>query len=589
MQRRTFAAIAVGVGLLVGLLANLFFYNKQFGLSVPLFVGVVSASILMLSLPARRYINRRNLWPLIPMLFFAAMTAIRDDWMILWLNLGAITALGALLLHYMSLPRPLDEESFAAQTGGVLQTGFLVLPYAVGETSEAWAWLRDARQERGRQFASVLRGSAFAAPVVLVFAVLLGSADAVFADYVGQAWNGLSALLGIGQMGETIARLGVTLIFGTLMTGAVGYSLMRRLNPPAEVTDDYVFDSSTVHGEGQEVSDDSPSLRSGEGVGGRGFAEVEKRKPAFKLSMIESGIVLGSVALLFAAFVVIQFAYFFGGESNINAAGLTYAQYARRGFFELVAVSTMTLGMALFLDRVTLRQEGSENKVFRVLSVILVALTTVMLTSAAQRMWLYEEAYGFTQLRVYTHVAIAWLGVMFGIFLLALFRIRKNVFSLGTLLVLIGYLGTLNLMNVDHYIAERNVARYHDGQELDIAFLNILSADAVPVIVPLYKQSEPGTEVYDWAGQWLARQQFVLEGERNSNGSTVFSWNAGREMAWMQINAARMVLPEYDSSLWYGSFWTTSDAEYEDYYDAWEDGVTPRAVVTPAAIPTTTR
>jgi len=582
MERRTLAVLTVGIGLLVGLLANIFFYGKQLGLSVPIFVGVVSGAILLLSRPAPKNINRRNLWPLILILFFAVMTAVRDDWMILWLNLGAITALGALLLHYVSLPRPLDEESLAEQTGNVLQTGFLVLPYATGEVGEAWAWLRETRQERGGQFAAVVRGSAFAAPVILVFALLLGSADAVFANYVEDAWEGLSRLLGISNMGETIARLGVTLIFGALMTGAVSYSLMRRLHQPAEAIDEEVAIGD----------DDSPSLRSGEDSaldahGGRGY--IEKRKPAFKLSMIESGIVLGSVALLFAAFVVVQFAYFFGGESNINAAGLTYAQYARRGFFELVAVSAMTLGLALFLDRVTIRQEGRENTVFRALSVVLVALTTVMLTSAAQRMWLYEEAYGFTQLRVYTHVAIAWLGVMFGVFLLALFRIRKNIFSLGTLLVLIGYLGTLNLMNVDYYIAERNVARYHDGQELDIAFLNILSADAVPVILPLYKQSTPGDEVYDWAGQWLARQQFVLESERNSNGSTIFSWNAGREIARMEIATARMALPEYDASLWWGSFWTSTDTEYEDYYDAWEDGVTPRAVVTPSAIPTTTR
>jgi hypothetical protein len=235
-----------------------------------------------------------------------------------------------------------------------------------------------------------------------------------------------------------------------------------------------------------------------------------------------------------------------------------------------VAVSTMTLGLALFLDRVTMRHDGRENTIFRMLSVLLAGLTTVLVTSAAQRMWLYEEAYGFTQLRVYTHVAIVWLGVMLGVFVLALFRLRRNVFSLGTMLVLIGYLATLNLMNVDYYIAERNIARYQAGQELDIAFLNTLSADAVPVILPLFKQLDPESEVRGWAEQWLSRQIYILDSEKNSNGTTLFSWNLSQEMAIGLLGSARYPFPAYDPTQWYSysSTWSRADDEYEDYRDA---------------------
>src|SRR5688572_27826533 len=99
MQRRSFAVLAVGMGLLIGALATLFFYGKQFGLSVPLFVLICSAALIGLSKPAGRAVNRRNLWPLLPILFFAVMVAVRDDWMIIWLDFAAILALGTLLLH----------------------------------------------------------------------------------------------------------------------------------------------------------------------------------------------------------------------------------------------------------------------------------------------------------------------------------------------------------------------------------------------------------------------------------------------------------------------------------------------------------
>jgi hypothetical protein len=558
MQRRTFAVLAVTIGLLVGILANVFFYDKQFGLSVPIYTAVVAGSIIALGVGTGKPINKRNLWPVIPLMFFAIMTAVRDDWMILWLDLAAIGALGAVLLHYVAIQRPLDEESFAEQTGSAVKASLMVIPYAVGEAGEAWSWLREARRYRGAQFTSVVRGLLIALPIIVVFVVLLGSADAVFASYVDRAWNSVRQMLGIDLMGDTVARLAVTVFFGALMTGAIGYSLVRGAvtATPAETVLDENGDPVAIP------------------------QHEEKRKPGFKLSMIESSIILGSVGLLFAAFVVIQFAYFFGGRSNITVEGLTYAQYARRGFFELVAVSGMTLGLALILDRSTVRHQGRENTLFRVLSVILVALTTVLLTSAAQRMWLYEEAYGFTQLRVYTHVAMVWLGVMFGVFVLALFRLRKNVFSLGTLLVLIGYVGTLNLMNVDAYIAERNIAKYHNnGGELDISFLNILSADAVPAILPLYQESEPGSRVRDWSGQWLARELTILADERNSNGATVFSWDAAREQAWAQLNGVRASLPSYDASLWYGwgTFWSMSDTEYEQYFDTRNTQITPGA------------
>jgi hypothetical protein len=80
--------------------------------------------------------------------------------------------------------------------------------------------------------------------------------------------------------------------------------------------------------------------------------------------------------------------------------------------------------------------------------------------------------------------------------------------------------------------------------------------------------------IYDWSGQWLARQINILEGESYGNGSTIFSWNLAREMAETQLNTARAAFPEYDPTLWYGTRWTSYDAEYEDYYDAWQDGLT---------------
>jgi hypothetical protein len=90
----------------------------------------------------------------------------------------------------------------------------------------------------------------------------------------------------------------------------------------------------------------------------------------------------------------------------------------------------------------------------------------------------------------------------------------------------------------------------------------------------LYQVAGPETRTHEWAGQWLARELNVLTDQQNSNGGTIFSWNAGRETALQTLHASQPTLPTYDASLWWGSRWDSYDSEYSDYRDAWEDGLT---------------
>lgn len=552
MERRAWAAVTVLTGAVIGLLANLFFLGRMVGISLPLFAGLVTLAVLALARPAGFRLRPRNLWPLLPLLFFATMIAVRDDPLITLLNLLAVLALGGLVLHYLPLARPLDEDALPDQTAYVLDAGFLILPHALYQAADAWGWLRERRYQRRRQVAAVARGLVFALPVLLVFGFLLGSADAVFASYVNQTLDGLVKLFGVDFSALSVTRLAFTGFMSALGTGAIGYAWARRERRLRPAGSDMA----------EPQTDDELS---------------EKRKPILKLGMIEAGIVLGGVVALFGLFVLVQFAYFFGGQANITGGGFTYAEYARRGFFELVAVSVLTLGLALGLDHVTVRQEGREEALFRGLALAMTALVGVMLVSASRRMLLYEEAYGFTQLRVYTHVFMHWLAVLFGVFALALFRVHKNVFSLGALLVIIGYLATLNLLNVDAYIAERNIARYREGRDLDIAFLHILSADAVPAILPLYRSSENDPDIHSWSGQWLARQLRVLDHQRATTAATVFSRHLGRDMAWAQLDAARSVLPAFDPEQYYParSMFESDADRLSEYLSGWEMAGTP--------------
>ena len=133
--------------------------------------------------------------------------------------------------------------------------------------------------------------------------------------------------------------------------------------------------------------------------------------PSF-LGFTEAAIVLGSVAALFAAFVFIQFQYFFGGQTNIQIDGYTFSEYARRGFGELVTVAIFSLLLILSASGVTRRETEMQRRVFSGLGVGIVGLVLVMLVSAFQRLVLYETAYGFSRLRAYTHIFMIWLALL---------------------------------------------------------------------------------------------------------------------------------------------------------------------------------
>jgi len=302
-----------------------------------------------------------------------------------------------------------------------------------------------------RKSLAILRGLLIAFPIVLVFAGMLAEADPVFDQALGKFLD----FFNIENLGEYIFRAFLISFIAYIVLGVYLHAFYKNHD--------------------ESFTDDRPQWL----------------KPF--LGITESVIVLGSINLLFLAFVAIQFQYFFGGESNINLAGFTYAEYARRGFGELVAVAIFSLLLFMGLSFITKKEGKSAHQVFSILGFVLFALVTVILVSSFQRLLLYEKAYGFTRLRAYTHVFMIWLGgLLLAVSLLELFR-KQRYFALAALVAGIGFITTLDLINIDALIVKQNVSRYQEGETLDIAYLASLTVDAVPTLVDLY-QSSPAAE-----------------------------------------------------------------------------------------------
>jgi hypothetical protein len=313
--------------------------------------------------------------------------------------------------------------------------------------------LQAARQRGSRNLLPVIRGLLLALPVLVIFTLLLASADLVFADYL----EDLFSLDILPNLLELLWRGIIVLGSAWFLAGGLAYALGRS-----------------------QASDAQGALEQALGR----FAQV------ISLGFVEVATVLISVDLLFLVFVGIQFAYLFGGRANITVEGYTYAEYARRGFFELVVVSVLTLGLILGLRRLARCETPRQTRILNGLSRLMVGLVLVILASAFQRLRLYEAAYGYTQLRLYSHVFMVWLAIVFVWFLVTLWRrpldrlgTGPDRFAIGAFVAVLGFLVTLNAINPDAFIARQNLARYEATGKLDAYYLTRLSEDAVPALV----------------------------------------------------------------------------------------------------------
>ena len=233
------------------------------------------------------------------------------------------------------------------------------------------------------------------------------------------------------------------------------------------------------------------------------------------LGLGEVGTVLVVVDLLFAAFVLVQFRYLFGGNDLVRElTGMSYAEYARRGFFELVAVATLSLPLLLAADHWLDQRDPVRVRRVRQLSGVMLLLLDVMLASALLRMWLYTAQFGLTELRFYTTAFMGWLVLVFGWFVATVLRGRRERFGTGALVAGWLVLAALNLVNPDGVIAGVNLGRAARGRPLDVAYAATLSADALPAFhrgLPRLGTNEACTAALRLEGRWRAE---LAAGER---------------------------------------------------------------------------
>jgi len=366
-------------------------------------------------------------------LVLIAMAAVRDAPWLVALDLLAAGAVGSIAL---AGGRTWSELT-RATTAVVVHTP-MAPAYVGGSMSHL------ARQAPAGSVGPVLRGAAASLLLLTGFGSLFASADPAFADMADRI------LLPDVTVGRLSFRLFVLVAVAVLV--AAGAAVARCV-PAAGLTGRV---SALVDGL---------------------LAPLAWRPPGRRRARIEWALPLALLDVLFASFVLLQAAVLFGGREHLlRTPGLTAAEYARQGFFQLLVVAALTLAVVA----AAVRWVGDKDRsLLRALLGALCALTGGVLVSAAVRLHHYEQTFGHTRLRLVVGVAIVWIAIVFALVALAGARWQAGWLPRAVLgLAVIAMFG-LNALNPDSFVARRNIDRYVTSGRIDIGYLSGLSADAV--------------------------------------------------------------------------------------------------------------
>jgi uncharacterized protein DUF4153 len=413
---------AVASAVLIGLIADQSLRTGRFGVAASLTLVAGAGAAIWVG-GSRRFESR--LLAVIATLFAAFLMLRASPWL-LWPDLFA--AVGLLGLGASLALRGSVLDLGAAELAARAMQG--VVQLVAGGAYVAAPVIKT----RGRvaSIVPVARGLLIALPLAALLAGLLASADPVFASF-------FNLNLDVGQLLRDVLFVSV----GSLC--AAGLLRLIASQPVGRV--------------------DGPDWR---------------------LGSAEALVVLAVLDAVFAAFAIAQVLAATGvAADTLRSSGVTYADYARTGFFQLLWVSGITLVVLVLAIRITKLTARKGRLAFMLLAECAIALTLMIDVVAFRRLSLYEEAYGFTMLRLYSHVFAVWLGLVFILLAVDFMGVwaRRRWFIGATLTLAVVVLLGLNVLNPEATVVAFNTSHAQTAHKIDGAYLSELSSDATPALL----------------------------------------------------------------------------------------------------------
>ncbi len=568
MNKRTKTGLEIlQVAAVLGLLGDILLRVTPWGLNVLFFnLAFVCGALLLLPRHSPEYLTRQTLALFGAMLFFASMFVWRDSIELRVADTFAIIA----ILSVIFVPR----MKIAASVAGLFQ---YVAAFVWSALNSAFApaillgsdieWKADSRTGWTKNLFAVLRGVAIATPLLVIFGALFVAADAVYEGMVQRVFNiPFDTVISHVMLTGFLAWLSAGYLRGVMFTGIPKTAAEPVVEQSAEENKTKKEPSATIKDptlpnnlsilEHINISDPPNTEAETRPVGSVrdaqtsaltesknaspkpkwSWAKIENTSlpPVFTLGAVEVGVILGLMNLLFLSFVIVQVPYLFGGMELVqNTPDFKLAEYARRGFGELVAVSALTLPILLASHWLIRKENPFTEKLFRIFAGIQIALLFVIMASAAQRLVLLTGnlGYGMTTVRLYPLIFMFWLAIVFVWFGITVLRGARQYFAWGTLWSAMFVLGAVHFLNPDEFVVKTNLTLMRQGRAFDPGYNASLSQDSVLTLIAAL----PELTLKD---QCVARH--ILWGRLSSRNEQdnldLRSWNRSR------LNAAPLLI-----------------------------------------------
>ena len=453
--------IAVLGSFLIAILHSILFYGQKLGLSVFLFCLALGFFLIYILDKNKKIKNRKALLLSIPIILISATYFIFNNSFFYIANIIVLIILFVLMIIF---------AVFEKTTIGLIisKAAYLILgpieflEEAVGSIIEAIEGLlkkRDIPKEKNEKVRKIIIGIIIAIPILIVVLILLSSADSIFSNELKEVISTVFSL----DIFESETY--VNLFFRIIIILIISVYLIALLY---NVIEDNYCEAE----------------------------KIEKRK--WKIDETIGNTILTILNLVYLVFCYIQISVLFMKTGNMQ--NFDYASYARQGFFQLMAVSLINLIIILITSK---RNEISKKLNYtKLMNLLLAVFTLIILVSSFYRMYLYEQEYGYTFLRLMVYFALITEGILIFPTIMYILDFKINLTKIYFVVIIIMYI-VVNYINIDYVIAKRNIDRYFTDTsgtyELDMNYLTTLSVDAAGQI----KRLEDTTD-------WKIKEQAVV-------------------------------------------------------------------------------
>ncbi len=414
------------------------FYGKSYGISVLLFIIPLLILIYIVLKKNNKIKNKYGLLFMIPIILLSSTYFIFDSSVFKELNFLAIIIL--FILMYIFTIRPnynlfsLIKESFELLFEPLL---------LIGDYFELVINKISKKLKIGVKSKKIIKSILICTPVVIIVLALLSSADMIFDKIFTNTFNKFFNLFDSSIIGKFILFIVIFFLIGDTLL----YLIKKYPKKDELTTKKELLDVSTI-----------------------------------KILMTT----LNIIYLIFD-FIQIKSLIFHYGLDSIN-----YAEYARQGFFELMIVSIINISV-LLLARNS-KSSKKDHKYINIMSVFMVFLTLIIIVSSFLRMNLYEQAYGYTTLRLFVYISLITEIILLIPTILYIFKENFNVLKYYLIIILSVYT-IINFINIDYIIARRNVNRYYEGKKIDISYLENYHTDNLKILKELYNRCDDETRI----------------------------------------------------------------------------------------------